>query len=173
MQIDEFRKLTSEHPRPLLIEFQATWCAPCRQMKPLLNKAAEKYIGEVDVMEIDADASPEVLQSLGVYGIPTVIGFSGGREVLRRTGMQSQPALEALLEGLKTGETPKVTLRPMDRMLRGALGLAVMLLGGFSWPQVLLVALGAVIMFSAVYDRCPIYNAIAPRVAALFKRSAS
>lgn len=173
MKIEEFRKFTAEHPRPLLIDFQAAWCAPCRQMKPLLKKAAETFTGRVDVLEIDADTSQEVLQELGVYGIPTLIGYSGGKEILRRTGMQSQAAIEALMEGLVKGEAPAVTLRPIDRVLRGGIGLAVMLLGGFSWPQVLLVIFGAMILFSAVYDRCPVYNAIAPRIKALFKRSAA
>ncbi len=164
-----FFEKVSNHPRPLLVEFWAPWCGPCRFMTPIIDRLTEKFAGRVDVLKINADDSPDVLRALKIYGIPTVLAYANGREVTRQVGAQSEAALTALFESLARGQTPGP--RPLaagERFLRLGAGLVFVGLG-FSlgaWP---LLLMGGLVMFSGVYDRCPIWRALAPRVAAIFR----
>ena len=125
----------------------------------------------MDVWKINADEAPELAQLLKVYGIPTLIGFSQGREVVRRTGAQSTELLDVFFSAMKRPDEPVILPpAPADRLLRGGSGLAVLALGWFSGQSILLLGVGALLLFSAVYDRCPIYRALAPRVKALLRR---
>ena len=172
MNVLEFQKLLMDSPKPLIVDLWAPWCGPCRAMVPALLQTGQKYAGQVDVLKINADESPEVIQFLGVMGIPTVIGFANGNEIVRRTGLQSHDALDmifgATLHQNRAVITPPA---PLDRWIRSGAGLALTALGWFWGQSMLLVGLGGVLLFSAFYDRCPIYKALAPRVSALFQRS--
>jgi thioredoxin 1 len=141
-------------------------------MEPSLKQTAQKYIDQVDVLKINADESPEVLKSLGVMGIPTVLGFFNGKEVFRRAGMQSAEALDiifdATLHQRKTVITPPAQI---DRIIRSGSGLAIMVLGLLYGQSILLILIGGILLFSAFYDRCPIYKAIAPRLIAIFQKT--
>lgn len=156
----------------MIVDLWAPWCGPCRAMQPAFKQISQKYAEEVFVFKINADDSPEVLIALGVRGIPTVIGFSHGKEILRRTGMQSAQALDILFDSTLNERKPAVMpLAPIDRILRAIGGLAFVVIGWFMGQSIILFALGAVLLFSAVYDRCPIYRAIAPRLGALFHKA--
>jgi thioredoxin len=167
----EFQKRLADNPIPVIIDLWAPWCSPCRAMEPAFKQISQKYKGEVDVLKINADESPEVLKSLGVMGIPTVVGFAGGKEILRRTGMQSAEALDIIFDATLHQRKPAVIPpAPIDRFIRSGAGLALIALGWFNGQSFLLMGIGAVLLFSAFYDRCPIYNAIVPRLTALFSR---
>lgn len=156
----------------MIVDLWAPWCGPCRAMQPAFKQISQKYAEEVFVFKINADDSPEVLIALGVRGIPTVIGFSHGKEILRRTGMQSAQALDILFDSTLNERKPAVMPpAPIDRILRAIGGLAFVVIGWFMGQSIILFALGAVLLFSAVYDRCPIYRAIAPRLGALFHKA--
>ena len=71
---------------PTLVDLWAPWCAPCRAVAPALQQLARDRAGTLRVVKVDVDAAPEVSQRLGVQGIPTMILFSGGREVGRQVG---------------------------------------------------------------------------------------
>lgn len=160
-----FFEKVSSHPRLLLVEFWAPWCGLCRFMTPIIDRLTEKFAGRVDVLKINADDSPDVLRALKIYSIPTVLAYAGGREVTRQTGAQSEAALTALFDSLVRGPS---SLATGERFLRLGAGLVFVGLG-FSlgaWP---LLLVGGLVMFSGVYDRCPIWRALAPRVAAIFK----
>ena len=88
---------------PLLIDFYADWCGPCRMMAPVLDELARERAGDVLVGKVDTDRHPFAARRFAVRGIPTLILFSGGREVGRRVGMVPRPALDALLGSV--GET--------------------------------------------------------------------
>ena len=172
MKNTEFQKRLVENPKPVIVDLWAPWCAPCRAMQPAFKQTSQKYMGQVDVLKINADDSPEVLKALGVMGIPTVVGFVNGKEILRRTGMQSAEALDILFDSTLHQRKPTtIPPAPIDRLIRTGAGLALMLLGWFNGPSVLLIGIGGVLLFSAFYDRCPIYKAIVPRLTALFQRS--
>ncbi|GAB4485534.1 MAG: hypothetical protein Fur0016_11930 [Anaerolineales bacterium] len=164
-----FFEKVANSARPLLVEFWAPWCGPCRLMTPIINRLTEKFIGQVDVLKINADESPDVLRALKIHGIPTVLAYANGREVTRQTGAQSEAALTALFESLARGETPgPLPLSAGERFLRLGAGLVFVGLGFslWAWP---LFLVGGLVMFSGVYDRCPIWRALAPRVAAIFR----
>jgi thioredoxin len=169
MNNSDFQKLLVDNPRPMIVDLWAPWCGPCRAMAPAFKKISEKYAGEVDVLKINADDSQEVLKNLGVMGIPTVIGFAGGKEILRRTGTQSAEALDIIFDAALHQRKPAVIPpAPVQRLVRSAAGFAIITLGWFSGQSILLMAVGAVVLFSAFYDRCPIYKAVTARLSSLF-----
>jgi thioredoxin len=168
----EFQKFLTENSKPVIVDLWASWCAPCRAMEPAFKKISQKYIDQVDVLKINADESPEVLKALGVMGIPTVIGFANGKEILRRTGMQSTEALDILFDSTLHQRKPAIIPpAPIDRFVRSGAGIAFIVLGWFYGQSILLMGIGSVLLFSAFYDRCPIYRAIVPRLKTLFQRS--
>jgi thioredoxin len=172
MKNSEFQKRLNEDPKPVIVDLWAPWCAPCRAMEPAFRQTSQKYIGQVDVLKINADESPEVLKALGVMGIPTVVGFAGGVEILRRTGIQSAEALDIIFDSTLHQRKPAIIPpAPIDRLIRSGVGLAGIALGWFSGQSILLMGIGGVLVFSAFYDRCPIYRAIIPRLATLFQHS--
>lgn len=172
MKQSEFLKRIRENPRPVMIDLWAPWCAPCRAMGPIFEQVGQKYAGQVDVLKINADESPEVMRTLRVMSIPTVIGFAGGEEIIRQTGLQSAKGLEAMFDAtLHQRKAEVIPPAPIHRLSRSVAGLTLLALGAFYGPSLLLVALGVIVLFSAFYDRCPIYRAIAPRVASWFRRS--
>ena len=172
MNKNDFFSRINKSTKPVIVDLWAPWCGPCRAMQPAFKQISQKYAEEVFVFKINADDSPEVLIALGVRGIPTVIGFSHGKEILRRTGMQSAQALDILFDSTLNERKPAVMPpAPIDRILRAIGGLAFVVIGWFMGQSIILFALGTVLLFSAVYDRCPIYRAIAPRLGALFHKA--
>jgi thioredoxin len=171
MKLDEFNQRINTTPRPLIIDLWAPWCGPCRAMEPAFQQVSQKYAGQVDVVKINADDSPEVLSSLGVMGIPTVLGYAGGRQILRRTGMQSAEALDILFDAVLHQRQPAILPpAPADRIIRTAAGAALLILGWLTSHSWIIMAIGAVVLFTAFYDRCPIFRAVYPRIKALFNR---
>lgn len=172
MNIVEFQSRLQENSRPFILDLWAPWCGPCRSMEPAVRQMKLKYQDQVDVLQINADDSPEILQALGVMSIPTFIGFAGGKEVLRRTGTLSGEGLDTFFDAtLHERKTEILPPAPIDRIIRSGAGVALIALGLSSGPSILWMGLGAVLLFSAFYDRCPIYRALAPRIKSLFTRS--
>ena len=82
---------------PVLVDFTATWCGPCRALAPILQRIAEEGRGRLKVVTVDADDAPEIPVRFGVRGYPTIIAFVGGREVGRQLGVASKDAILRLL----------------------------------------------------------------------------
>jgi thioredoxin len=177
MKDQDFFERLKHNPRPVVVDFWAPWCMPCRLIEPVMKKLDEEYNGRVDVWKINADDQPDLLRSLGIYGIPTLVAYHHGQEVSRRTGAASQSALAALFEASLSGEIPAPAGRPpLDRFLRLAGGTVLIIfavLNHFSIYSLLLAGLGALVAFSAVYDRCPIYRAVSARLSAWLRRGSS
>ncbi len=83
-----FQKEVLESTEPVLIDFWAEWCTPCKMIGPLVDQIADEYKGKVRVGKLDADANPDVLMRYNVMGIPTLMLFKGGEAVERITGYQ-------------------------------------------------------------------------------------
>lgn len=84
--------------KPAIVDFWATWCAPCRALAPVIDEIANQYNGKVEVFKIDIDANPETPARFGVRGIPTVILFKNGQAVDQVVGAVPKSELERLLQ---------------------------------------------------------------------------
>lgn len=89
--------LIKDAEMPVLVDFYADWCGPCKVMAPVLDSFARERIGEVLVAKLNTDQNQESAQQYGIRGIPTLILFRDGREAARRTGAIPPEELEALL----------------------------------------------------------------------------
>ena len=85
-------------PLPILVEFGALWCEPCREMAPVMAKLNGEYAGRVRVGRLDVDTSPMVASRLGVMTIPTVVLFMGGSPVWRAAGFRTLRVLKAKVD---------------------------------------------------------------------------
>ena len=81
------------NPRPVIVEYWAQWCGPCRQVAPVLDSIAADQAGRVDLVTIDVDENPVTAQRFGVLHVPTVTVFSGGTVVRQVIGARSKAAL--------------------------------------------------------------------------------
>ena len=81
---------------PVLVDFYADWCAPCRLMAPTLDDFTRQHAGELLVLKLDTDASPALSTRFAIRGIPTIIAFQGGLERGRHVGAADLRTLEAL-----------------------------------------------------------------------------
>jgi thioredoxin 1 len=78
---------------PVLVDFWATWCGPCKVQGPIIEEVAKEMAGKAIVGSVDVDENPEISQSLNIMSIPTLIIFKGGKEVWRNSGLQQKPAI--------------------------------------------------------------------------------
>jgi thioredoxin 2 len=91
-----FDKVINGSSVPVLVDFHADWCGPCKMMAPVLDDFARRHAGEVLVLKLDTDASPRTPSRFGIRGIPTLIVFEHGRESRRHVGLAQLPELEKL-----------------------------------------------------------------------------
>jgi thioredoxin 1 len=77
-------------PRPVIVEYWAEWCGPCRQVPPVLESIAADYAGRVDLVTVNVDANPVVAQRYGILAVPTVSVFAGGEVAHQVIGAKSR-----------------------------------------------------------------------------------
>ena len=95
-----FDKVTTDTTVPVVVDFYADWCGPCKIMAPLLDDVAHRRAGELLVVKLDTDRNPLTGQRFGIRGIPTLIAFRDGKEVARRVGAVPPAELDAFLNSL-------------------------------------------------------------------------
>ncbi|MFA5493584.1 MAG: thioredoxin TrxA [Porticoccaceae bacterium] len=83
---------------PVLVDFWASWCGPCKMIAPLLDQLAEEYSGKVRVCKVDVDANPQTAAKFSVRGIPTLMLFKGGELEATKVGALSKSQLTAFVE---------------------------------------------------------------------------
>ena len=93
-----FQKDVLGNGLPALVDFWATWCAPCRALAPIIDEVADQYAGKIQVFKVDIDSNPETPAQYGVRGIPTVILFKGGQPVDQVVGAVPKPEIERLIK---------------------------------------------------------------------------
>ena len=170
MDRTELLKKIQRHPRPVIVEFWAPWCTPCKVMEPALKQVAKEFQGKVDLWRYNADEHPELVRDLRVMGIPALLGFNAQGEIFRRTGAQPLAGLREAFTAALEGKKPEKHLSALERALRAGAGIALIIAGISLQTNWILMGLGGIVLFSAVYDRCPIVQAIKPRLEALFKK---
>lgn len=165
MDRERFFERLYRNPRAVVLDVWAPWCLPCHAISPVLERLSQRYTGQVDLWKINADQQPDLVRSLHILAIPTLLVYREGREVTRRSGAQSETELEALFEAALIGNPPELRkLLPGERLLRLAAGLSLLILGRLSTSSSLLYVVGGIILFSAVYDRCPIWQSFVPHL---------
>lgn len=96
----EFESEVLDADAPVLVDFYATWCPPCRMIAPVLDQLAGEFAGRVKIVKVNIDESPELAEQLLVNAVPTLVAFAGGRVVDRIEGALPAAALRARLSRL-------------------------------------------------------------------------
>ena len=92
-----FEKEVIKSEIPVLVDFWATWCGPCKMLAPTISKIAEEKAGKIKVCKLDVDEEPEIAVKYGIQSIPTLKVFVNGEVVNSLIGVQPKSAIEAML----------------------------------------------------------------------------
>ena len=111
--------LQRSHEVPVLVDFWATWCGPCKVLGPILEKVAGDYEGALELVKVDVDHNPALASQFGVQGIPTVLAFKDGRPVDRFTGALPEDAVRRWAAALLPTEIDHTVEQARDAVLDG------------------------------------------------------
>ena len=93
-----FERDVLQSDRPVLVDFWAAWCAPCRMLAPTVEAVAQNFQGTASVVKLNVDDNPQVSQRYGIKGIPTLILFKNGKEEERVVGATSKEAISRMID---------------------------------------------------------------------------
>ncbi|HEU4980668.1 MAG TPA: thioredoxin [Solirubrobacterales bacterium] len=108
---------------PVVVDFWAEWCAPCRTLGPALEEAIRKRGGKVELAKVDIDANPRISAQFGIQSIPAVMAFKDGKVVAEFVGVQPPAAIESFLDQIVPSEADRLVEAGDEKSLRKALEL--------------------------------------------------
>ena len=94
----EFEQEVLQSETPVLVDFWADWCAPCKVIAPSIDELAEELDGKIKFTKVDVDSNPEIAMKYGIRGIPTLLVFKGGSPVDQLVGAHPKAAIKKRLE---------------------------------------------------------------------------
>jgi len=103
----EKEAIEASHDMPVLIDFWAEWCGPCRMVAPILDKLAGEFAGKVRIVKVDTDANPGLSQAFQIRSIPSIAIFKKGKMIFMQAGALPEPAFRDLIQQAIDVEIPE------------------------------------------------------------------
>lgn len=94
---DTYATMVEQSELPVVLDFGATWCGPCKKLEPILDDLAGQYAGKVRILKVDVGEAPGTAQKFGVMSVPTVVFLKGGAAVHRFVGVESKDKITQLI----------------------------------------------------------------------------
>jgi thioredoxin 1 len=95
---ENFKKEVLESPTPVLVDFWATWCGPCRMVAPVIEEMAKEYAGKIKVGKVDVDSNSQTATQYGIMSIPTIMVFKNGKVMDQVVGALSKGQFKSMIE---------------------------------------------------------------------------
>lgn len=95
---DNFETQVLKNEQPVIVDFWATWCRPCRLAAPVIDELAQEYEGKIVVGKVNVEESPNLAQKYGVMSIPTILIFKNGQELNRQVGFPGKEEYEKMIK---------------------------------------------------------------------------